>query len=899
MNSFVNINVNSLFEQYNIKEIEYLNGNIQNEVDGKKEELRTMVKMSHLQSLGYIIFNSMEIIHFKVGERYRDLIQAADTITEMKFTCAKIENVINQNELVISRKALDKKNLSDSSENFNDIYETSVQIKIQMNLVESISDSLDEHNFLEACQLFILSRHIHACLKLDSHSNMTKKFPVAQKIWDLISPFQNTIKSSCLKALEQKNINVEKAVDCLGSLILLENGEYMSALKTFIQLRERTLFEILTEEKDAGVKERLFDSVTELLNTTQIIYSSFVNYNGNEGLLIQKLSFINADDNNYVDRNSYLKNVKLLSRFKFHFNTGLLENHQIIEAVSSWLESVGKIIQDNLESVAKLIVSINTIREIENQVENIEKPHGWQNICSTLFNSKDVNFYDMFYQSIILKRMYKIVNISWESIQNDFKDELDKLAVSINDRVHRQSSYYIWMNDDTDNPQSLKDALDCEPKTHKLLMKVKGYNKFIVDICAKLDMNLKKVTEDLIKYILAKAHTKKALKSESAGDEFKEKLLSFLSVCSTSNIKSLVEYMKSTVLLNDVENCHILARLLQAISEMCPNLKKCFSRNPYPTAYFEGSVCEDSDQWKEVTQFLTSESMLLWRMWLTGFFSQWSPLKTEASANGYNILKEFPTWKSLIISENGENDQKIDSRIYIPQQLSITTQYWIFNTINGMNKMIPHTLPKLIHSEIVQELNKMLSVYYSSLCTQDELISNQKIAWQIFFDIKVLTSLFTIRENKTELENYQELASKCKSIIDPFDYDVFYPHVINNIKDNVFRLQYEMGLMVPYGNYSLLHNQSVIHVHDTEPNIISMSVCNNEKSWIPLLPIITKSKGFLKEPENVKVTFYFGLNEQKSQFLFYLQQLSQQSKKTLLPTNPSSSALSTLQEWFK
>lgn len=45
MSSFLNLDVNKVFEQHNISEIEVINRNIQNEIEKKKEELRTMVKL--------------------------------------------------------------------------------------------------------------------------------------------------------------------------------------------------------------------------------------------------------------------------------------------------------------------------------------------------------------------------------------------------------------------------------------------------------------------------------------------------------------------------------------------------------------------------------------------------------------------------------------------------------------------------------------------------------------------------------------------------------------------------------------------------------------------------------------------------------------------------------------
>lgn len=793
----------------------------------------------------------------QVGERYRDLIQAADTITEMKYTCEKIENVINNKKEPVSwNKNDNKRNVKDEQESSKDVYETAAQIKILMNLIESISTAIDESNFLEATQLFLLSRHISASLKLGGHSDIIGKFPVVRKVWDLISPFQSAIKTSCLQALEEKNINVEKTVNCIGSLILLESGEFTSSLDTFIQIREKAFLKTLTVENNEMVKEKLLDSVIELVNTTKIIYDTFVNYNGGEGLLVQKFNTLNSENlsTSLIAKNPFLTNTKLLSRFKFHCSPGVLDVDTVRKIVSKWMSSIEKIVQDKLKGVIKHIVSINTIREIENQIQNIEKPSLWPNICSTIFDLKHLDFYEKFYQALILERMYSIINISWDNIQSDFKNEIESLTILINDRVHRLSSYYIWMNDDSDNPQSLKDALNVEQQMHNLLMKVKGYNKHIVDICTKLDVNLKKLTDDLKQYVQSKSSKKKNQKTEDYSVP-KDKLLNYLKDSSKANISSLITYVKSSVLINDVENCHILARLLTAIIEMCPNLKQCFSNNLLidHTAYFEDSIFEDSDEWKEVTELLTKESIQLWRVWLTGFVNQWNILKVEDTQNSYNLIKEFPTWKSLIISEKGENDQHIDSKIHIPQQLSITTQCWIFNTINCMNKMIPHTLPKQIHEEIVEEFNKKLYVYYQALCSNKELVSNQKIAWQILFDLRVLIGLFTLRDNN-DAENFQELSNQCKSIIDPFDFDVFYPHVINNIKENTSRLQYEMGLMVPCANYSILQNQSILHVHETEPNIIAMSSSQTEKNWIPLLPIITKTKGVTAEVDKSKVT---------------------------------------------
>ncbi|CAF4414446.1 unnamed protein product, partial [Adineta steineri] len=59
------LDIDSIFVKYTINEIRDIEQEIKDDMDRKKEELRSMV-----------------------GERYRDLIEAADAIFEMK-TCAK------------------------------------------------------------------------------------------------------------------------------------------------------------------------------------------------------------------------------------------------------------------------------------------------------------------------------------------------------------------------------------------------------------------------------------------------------------------------------------------------------------------------------------------------------------------------------------------------------------------------------------------------------------------------------------------------------------------------------------------------------------------------------------------------------------------------------------------
>lgn len=62
MSSYLNLDVNRIFEQYTISEIDVVNREIQNEIEKKKEELRTMVKFKKLKTCHVI--NSQKMSKF-------------------------------------------------------------------------------------------------------------------------------------------------------------------------------------------------------------------------------------------------------------------------------------------------------------------------------------------------------------------------------------------------------------------------------------------------------------------------------------------------------------------------------------------------------------------------------------------------------------------------------------------------------------------------------------------------------------------------------------------------------------------------------------------------------------------------------------------------------------------
>jgi conserved oligomeric Golgi complex subunit 1 len=266
------MNIDQLFEQRSIADIDQVHKKLENDIEEKKVAIRTLV-----------------------GERYRDLLKAAETIGEMKTTAVKVIvhvdritdlcTKIHEQQLLGFKAEVPPKPTTINA----GLHSIAIQIKILTSLPELIWTNLDRENFLVATQLFILSRHISTGLQLDSNNELMRKFPVVKKQWAFIlSPFYFTIKNSCVATMEREELSAEEAARCLASLMLLENCDVDKLLTMFVQMRCKAYANILSDDNNGKyekVRDKLLASVKILIQTVELLHEVFVNDGANVGRL--------------------------------------------------------------------------------------------------------------------------------------------------------------------------------------------------------------------------------------------------------------------------------------------------------------------------------------------------------------------------------------------------------------------------------------------------------------------------------------------------------------------------------------------------------------------------------------------------------------------------------------
>lgn len=100
--------------------------------------------------------------------------------------------------------------------------------------------------------------------------------------------------------------------------------------------------------------------------------------------------------------------------------------------------------------------------------------------------------------------------------------------------------------------------------------------------------------------------------------------------------------------------------------------------------------------------------------------------------------------------------------------------------------MLSYTLPKDIHIYFLEAHVDLILKEYEQVCSQN---LNQIQAFQYLLDVRFLSTLCIPRENSQLVAFSQNICDKLRSKIDPFDLDVFYSHLQNNVKKSIIQSQ--------------------------------------------------------------------------------------------------------------
>uniref|UniRef100_A0A096LSY7 Conserved oligomeric Golgi complex subunit 1 n=1 Tax=Poecilia formosa TaxID=48698 RepID=A0A096LSY7_POEFO len=251
----------ALFERYSTEEIRRVERRVRGEIEQKKEELRQMV-----------------------GERYRDLIDAADTIGEMRECSESVVESIQDMQrychtLKQGRNGAGGSRLEVPNQNQNQrqwqekFYTMASQIKLLLEIPERIWSAMEAAQYLQATQLYLLCCHLHSLLQLEAapgglYSPVLARFPILVRQVATTGHFRSTILLDSRSLLRGRAVSDQAIAEALVSTMLLEDSSPRQALADFLLARKASIHQLLNQpQHGAGIKAQVC-SLVELLITT-------------------------------------------------------------------------------------------------------------------------------------------------------------------------------------------------------------------------------------------------------------------------------------------------------------------------------------------------------------------------------------------------------------------------------------------------------------------------------------------------------------------------------------------------------------------------------------------------------------------------------------------------------
>ncbi|KAK4053750.1 hypothetical protein OIV83_001406 [Microbotryomycetes sp. JL201] len=287
-----------VFRMFGVRDVRGLEKRARDAAEAKVSELRTMV-----------------------GERYRDLLSAADSIVRMKFASEKLVERLERIESAISRSSdatldtptkrpehlkLHSRTLSNAEQprTLSDPPTLSLTLQLFLSLPSIIDGLLDSSLHLQAARLEGVGRLIYRELSSygeedeDGQRVLQAAFPIIERQWKIVGTLRTVITRRASADLSIWDKPVIRTAETLAAIMLLDNVTVPEALEALLHARSKALAAataVTAEQLDSqnAIQERIRNVLGLLLDTvstaTTVFGSPSDSSTASTGLLVQLL----------------------------------------------------------------------------------------------------------------------------------------------------------------------------------------------------------------------------------------------------------------------------------------------------------------------------------------------------------------------------------------------------------------------------------------------------------------------------------------------------------------------------------------------------------------------------------------------------------------------------------
>uniref|UniRef100_A0A8C1KZE6 Conserved oligomeric Golgi complex subunit 1 n=1 Tax=Cyprinus carpio TaxID=7962 RepID=A0A8C1KZE6_CYPCA len=835
-----------LFERYSTEDIRVIERKVRGEIEQKKEELRQMV-----------------------GERYRDLIDAADTIGEMRQCSESVVQSI-QDMYRYCHTLKQAKHVPQSSgkaegqkQSQERFYTMASQIKLLLEIPERVWSAVESSQYLQATQLYLLCCHLHSQLHLEGgghqYSPVLARFPILMRQVAAAGHFRSTILLESKSVLRGRAVSDQAIAEALVSSMLLEDSSPRQALADFLLARKASIQQLLNQpQHGAGVKAQVCSLVELLVTTLYQAYAVFyvppegqVSDTGlGCGLLFTTLENVTSNTSGELSDSHSRSWFKYLPPSVMNFQPVLrtlaqpIQREQLRDTLQQWIDTCKEDIRSGVSSLLVYVKSLKGLAAIRDAVwellisESISQH--WSTVCQSLLE-RPLALWDDLLQQLFLQRLQAITQEGTEGISSssrqllssalqDLQGEATAGSFSRGAQYESDVASFLWSESQGDllsDTAWVSVAHRSPQQKSGLSMKTQALTPCVQTFCSSLDSKLKAKLDDLQHYLPSDKNGKELsetvrvttnspinryMDAGAVEDTLREHCLACVRDILSSVRAELANAQVKTNSPSQLSSVLFMARLCQSMGELCPSLKQCIlgkqgGLDPVSRGtprqgkkLGKGNTAKAADvspaqsKWSCLNEELLSCSMEAYGIWssaltraLVGSFA--TPLHVGTAGS---ILSTATNWEELEIQEETESGNNIMSKIRLPVQPSWYVQSLLFHLCLEVNRVGGHALPKVTLLDLLRGCLDQVVSEYEKLTQKTQskdagLPMTQNRALQLLFDLRYLSAtlgsrLEEGRSSRSQQDpRIQQVCDSLESHIDPFDLDVFTPHLNSNL----------------------------------------------------------------------------------------------------------------------
>ena len=698
-------NPNDLFTGKTVEEIALIEQKLRNDIERKKEDLRQMV-----------------------GERYRDLIEAADTITMMKHHSRSIkESIGNLRELQTKAKAADVKKRQNETNVDIRYRATAATIRFLTTLPERIIQLLDENNVLLAGQCFIIGSKVKSSLIQDSRaSGILVMVPILKSKLVKLDDLRTNIIAAAKGALKSADLSANDAVTALLTISSLKNEADFDFLAEFVNCRVQGLASLLkgahidSDELEGLGKNihnsiKLFDTLFLHGNSSPLFQSQTTSFSDLIGAKTELWPRFLPKEVNIMTETPVDNKYRIPTSDKISASANILIN-SITERLSEQLPTL----LDRVSSAQTLAVYRDSINSSISLNARDSFASDWGNIIARVFESDDQIEKVLFgtLTNIFVKRLETIIENGVQEIQTNLQQSMRDILSGDQHDFKAGIEDFIW--NDGNNQDELKDS---EWAKKNVSLRAKSFDPFVAGLVKNCAQEFDRLSED------ARQFTNDRYVLKKYCQDFVESYNTFA--------KELIETSAPHLSIYIARSCYTL-------TEMCSPLPASLAEE-WPTIKEALIMTGDAgiSKWMEATADMTAQ-----------VYSEQFPEEPD-----HSFLQLLPALAKQVVSEENESGSNVDSTIEVPQylrchffkkgnkSLELKFSYPLMAALhyqsNEIMKNGMHSLRKSQHRQLVKLTSQKLAIAMNRVVnrwTENGFAVNQPVALQLLFDSRYLSA---------------------------------------------------------------------------------------------------------------------------------------------------------------